>query len=121
MDSRDEPLAVQSLALPGALNYGMTRRFRDLFTPRQLVALTTFSDLVGEARQQLLADGATEDYANAVATYLALGVSRLANRSSTICFWDTTSGEKIEQVFARQAIPMTWDFAEGNPFSSSTG
>ena len=99
--------------------YGMPN-VGDLFTPRQLVALTTFSDLVGEARQQLLADGATEDYANAVATYLALGVSRLANRSSTICFWDTT-GENVQQVFARQAIPMTWDFAEGNPFSSSTG
>jgi putative DNA methylase len=99
--------------------YGMPN-VGDLFTPRQLVALTTFSDLVGEARRQLLADGATEDYANAVATYLALGVSRLGNRSSTICFWDTT-GENVQQVFARQAIPMTWDFAEGNPFSSSTG
>jgi putative DNA methylase len=114
----DEPLAYEPRAIWCTL-YGL-RRFRDLFTPRQLVALTTFSDLVGEARQQLLADGATEDYANAVATYLALGVSRLANRSSTICFWDTT-GENVQQVFARQAIPMTWDFAEGNPFSSSTG
>ncbi|MFM6036455.1 MAG: DUF1156 domain-containing protein, partial [Sphaerospermopsis kisseleviana] len=58
--------------------------------------------------------------ADAVATYLGMNVSRLANRSSTICFWDNL-GEKIQQVFARQAIPMNWDFVEGNPFSNSTG
>jgi putative DNA methylase len=59
-------------------------------------------------------------YADAVATYLGMNVSRLANRCSTVCFWDP-SGEKIQQVFARQGIPMVWDFAEGNPFSDSTG
>ncbi len=117
-------------------NYGM-RTFADLFTSRQLVALTTFSDLVGEARERVRRDavaaGLPDDgvplngggsgaqaYADAVATYLGLNVSRLANRSATICFWDT-KGEKIQQVFARQAIPMTWDFVEGNPFSNSTG
>ena len=116
--------------------YGLPT-YGDLFTSRQLVALTTFSDLLNNARERVLADAATaglrEDgkaiynggagataYADAVATYLGLNVSRLSNRSSTICFWDT-AGEKIQQVFARQAIPMTWDFAEGNPFSNSTG
>jgi putative DNA methylase len=117
-------------------NYGM-KTFADLFTPRQLVALTTFSDLVCVAREKVLGDataaglpddgvplceggtGATA-YADAVATYLALAVDRLANRSSTICIWNTIR-EEIEQTFARQAIPMTWDFAEGNPFSDSTG
>jgi len=100
-------------------NYGM-RRFADLFTPRQLVALTTFSDLVGEARQQLLADGATEGYANAVATYLAFAVDRLADYGSAICSWHAP-GEKMRNTFARQAIPMVWDYAEVNPFSQSTG
>ncbi|ULB48222.1 hypothetical protein H4N54_05855, partial [Limnospira fusiformis KN01] len=59
-------------------------------------------------------------YSEAIAVYLAFGVSRLANRSSSICFWDT-KGENVQQVFARQAIPMNWDFTEGNPFSSSSG
>lgn len=117
-------------------NYGL-KTFGDLFTNRQLVALSTFSDLVVEAREKIIKDaiaagmkndgrgleegylGATA-YADAVSVYLGFGVSRLANRQSTICFWDTKR-EGVQQVFARQAIPMTWDFCEGNPFSESTG
>jgi putative DNA methylase len=116
--------------------YGMPN-VGDIFTPRQLVALTTFSDLVLEAREKAISDaraagwpddgiglndggtGATA-YGDAVAVYLAFGVSRQANRLSNICFWDP-GGEKVQQVFARQAIPMTWDFTEANPFSQSTG
>lgn len=105
--------------------YGMNT-FGDLFTPRQLTALTTFSDLVGEARTLVLeharaaGDRDPEAYANAVATYLAFTISRLSNRMSTLCFWDT-EGEKTQQVFARQALPMTWDFVEANPLCNSTG
>jgi len=116
--------------------YGLST-WGDLFTDRQLVALTTFSDLVRGAHEQILEDaiaagfpdngldldaeglGATS-HADAVATYLGCGISRLANRSASICVWNK-GGEKIEQVFARQAIPMTWDFPESNPFSNSTG
>ncbi len=117
-------------------NYGM-RNFSDLFTPRQLVALTTFSDLVQEAREKALADAQqvgipidgislndsgnkANAYAEAVATYLAIAVDRLADRNSTICSWDT-GYVKVRNTFARQAIPMIWDFAEANPFSDSTG
>ena len=116
--------------------YGL-KTYGDLFTPRQLVALTTFSDLVQEARERVkrdaLAAGLPNDpkplrdggigasaYAEAAAVFLACGISRLANRLATICIWNRV-GEKIEQVFARQAIPMTWDFAEANAFSDSTG
>ena len=59
-------------------------------------------------------------YADAVGVYLALGVNRLVDRSSTICGWDN-GFTKIRNTFGRQAIPMTWDFAEGNAFSDSTG
>ena len=59
-------------------------------------------------------------YADAVTTYLALAVDRLADRGSNICSWQST-GDKIRNTFARQAIPMVWDFAEGNPFSRSSG
>lgn len=102
-----------------APTYGLVD-FVDLFSPRQLVALTTFSDLVVEARAKVVDDGGSSDYADAVATYLGLGVSRAADRSSTISSWDS-SASKIRNTFGRQAIPMTWDYAESAPFSESTG
>lgn len=100
-------------------NYGINRHWQ-LFTNRQLIALTTFCDLVGEAREQVIADGGDEAYADAVATYLGLGIGRLANRCSSQCFWDA-GGEGVMQVFARNALPMVWVYAEANPFSDSSG
>ncbi len=118
--------------------YGMTK-WRDLFTPRQLVALTTFSDLVQEARERVkrdaLAAGLPDDgrplavggtgaaaYGDAVASILALAVDKAADYWSTICFWHNGAAhQKIVNTFGRQAIPMSWDFAEGNPFSTSSG
>lgn len=115
--------------------YGMPT-WADAFTNRQLVALTTFSDLVGEMHKRVLSDALASGmhegesleaggdgacaYADAVATYLALAVSRQADRLSSVASWQSI-GEKIRNVFARQAIPMVWDFAEANPFSSSSG
>ena len=118
----------------GVKPYGMDN-FGALFTPRQLVTLTTFADLVQEAREQVKRDALTAGldkddrslmsggtgvggYADAVATYLGLGVGRCANYWSTQTPW---GGEFIVQTFGRQAIQMVWDHAEGNPFSSSTG
>jgi putative DNA methylase len=100
-------------------NYGIARHSQ-LFTNRQLWAMTTFADLVAEARGRVLADGGDVEYADAIATYLTLGIGRLANRCSSQSFWNAT-GEKIEQVFARNALPMIWVSAEGNPFSDSSG
>lgn len=126
----EQVLAIETPedAIPGSLGYyprdlkaptyGLTE-FSDLFTPRQLVALTTFSDLVLEAHKQIL-DVSSREYADAVVTYLGLGVSRAADRSSTIATWDS-SASKIRNTFGRQAIPMTWDYAESSPFSESTG
>jgi len=115
----------------GLMTYG------DLFTDRQLVALTTFSDLIAEVREKVrqnaiaagisddnvsLADGGTgaSAYADAVATYSALAVDRLSDYLSSICSWHS-GRDLIRNTFARQAIPMTWDYAEANPFSGSTG
>lgn len=117
-------------------NYGLTT-FGDLFTDRQLVALNTFSDLVHEARAQIeqdaLAAGMDADqtplrdggrgakaYAEAVSVYSAFAITKMSDRGSTICSWDS-SRSSLRNTFGRQAIPMTWDFAEGNPFSGSTG
>lgn len=115
--------------------YGF-RLWSDLFTNRQLVALTTLSDLVGEAREKILQDaldagmsrgerlesGGTgaEAYADAVATYLALAVGRQTDRLSSLAGWQS-NGEKVRNVFGRQALPMVWDYAEVNPFSASSG
>jgi len=116
--------------------YGF-KTFGDYFTPRQLVALNTFSDLVAEAREKAIADataaglpddgkglaqsgaGATA-YGDAVAVYLVFAVDKVADRNSSICAWATLR-EHARNTFGRQAIPMTWDFAESNPFSDSSG
>jgi putative DNA methylase len=125
---------------PGRINvvrYGLTT-FASLFTNRQLTALTTFSDLMGDARERVLRDalaaglpegsrleqGGTDAaaYADAVATYLGLVMSRLTDYSSSITTWASNPQmEILRNVFARQAIPMAWDFAEGNPFAGSSG
>ncbi len=120
------------------VDYGLTT-FGDLFTDRQLVALNTLSDLVHEARTQIEADalaaGRSSDetllrdggkgakaYAEAVSVYLAFVLNRSADRGSTICTWDSSPKmEALRNTFGRQSIPMTWDFAEGNPFSRASG
>lgn len=117
-------------------NYGLTK-FGDLFTPRQLVALTTFSDLVGEAiarvKVDALAAGMPDDgrgldaggtgataYAEAVGVYLNFALNKLADRGSSICTW-FTERDSTRNTFARQSIPMTWDFAELNTLLAGTG
>ena len=84
------------------------------------MTLRTFADLVEETHEKVLADSGDRDYADAVASYLALAISRLANRGSSHCFWDP-SGDKVQQVFARPALQMIWAYTEANPFSSSSG
>ena len=117
-------------------NYGMTT-FGDLFTDRQLVALNTFSNLVHEAREQVevdglaaglspdptpLRDGGTgaKAYAEAVSVYLGFAMDKLADWLSQITGWQL-SRETMRNTFTRQAIPMTWDYTEANPLSSSSG
>ncbi len=116
--------------------YGMPT-WGDAFTPRQLVALTTFSDLVGAVREQVLADakaaGMVDDgvplhqgghgaaaYADAVATYLGLAVSRMSNSLCNLSVWSPTR-DQTKNAFSRQALPMVWDFAEINPFANAAG
>ena len=100
-------------------NYGMTD-FSDLFTNRQLTALTTFSGLVAEAQAKVVADGGSEEYGKAVGVYLAFVVDKMVDYHSTICIWHTTR-ELVANAMRRQAIQMTWDYAEGNPFCNSSG
>jgi putative DNA methylase len=117
-------------------NYGMTKH-ADLFTPRQLVALTTFSDLVSEARekatQDAVAAGLPDDdvplndggkgaraYGEAISVYLGMALSRLSDICNSLCMWENTKTQ-VRHLFTRQAVPMLWDYAEPNIFSNSAG
>ncbi len=116
--------------------YGLIE-YSDLFTQRQLVALTTFSDLVAEVREQAykdaLAAGLLDDgvplrdggrgalaYLEAVSVYLAFIVDKLTDLASSLCRWEPVAQCPCG-VFGRQALPMIWDFAEGNPLGNSSG
>jgi putative DNA methylase len=116
--------------------YGLTT-FGDLFTARQLIALGTLSDLVGEARKKIytdvLASGFPDDrlpldadgqgakaYSEAVSVYLGLAVSRTTNTINALAVW-SQSREQSVNLFSRQAIPMAWDFPEVNPFAGAAG
>ena len=110
------PEVDQSLRVRG---YGITH-WHELFTERQLTALTTFSDLIPSVHSEVIAQGATKEYANAVCTYLALAIGKFTNMCSSYTRW-RNSHVQIAGVIGRQAIPMIWDFAEGNPFSASVG
>lgn len=116
--------------------YGLTT-WGDLFTPRQLVALTTFSDLVQEARDRVQRDavaaGLTDDakplrdggrgaasYAEAVSTYLALGVDKATDYNTTLVAW-SPSRDQAKSTFARQALPMMLDYAEVNQLAGAAG
>ncbi|MBX3234598.1 MAG: DUF1156 domain-containing protein [Nitrospiraceae bacterium] len=139
---RAKPEWKPDVAMPGNPRwfspplYGL-KTYGDLFTSRQLVALTTFSDLVGQAMQQVpryaLAAGLPDDkkplrdggtgvaaYAEAVGVYLGIALSRLTDICNALCRWEVTKTQ-VRNLFGRQAIPMLWDFAENNVFGEAAG
>jgi putative DNA methylase len=124
-----EPRAIWCTA------YGL-KTYRDLFTPRQLVGLTTFSALVGEVRERVLADGkkaglSEEEgtladggtgavaYADTIAAYIAFALSRAADYGSSLSSWRPKDAA-MRSTFSKQGLPMVWDYAEANPFGSSS-
>lgn len=133
---RPEVIISGSSQYLGVKPYGM-QRFDQLFTERQLVALETFSDLVHQAREKIQNDASilkTEKdsrplsenglgvtaYADMISIYLAFAVDKIADRNSALCAWASLR-EHARNTFGRQAFPMTWDFAESNPISDSSG
>ena len=117
-------------------NYGL-RKWSDLFTSRQLVALATFSDLIRQLTEHIKRDAAGQleigkplsndgtgllAYAQAIALYLAFALDKVADRGSCQGRWDPTPTQSgIINTFSRQALPMTWDFAEANPIGDASG
>ena len=92
----------------------------DLFTNRQLMTITALCELIGEAMDCVISDGGSEEYAKAVSVYLAFSISKLADNNSSIVSWNINR-DGLRNTFSRQAIPMSWDYAEANPFSNSAG
>ena len=132
----DQPMNRDTPNLVSGRGYGFFT-WADIFTDRQLVALTTFSDLVAEARERICADSVAAAmpndgaplrdggagamaYAEAVGVYLAFAVDRMANTLCTIARWTSVRDQTVT-AFARQAIPMTWDFPDVNPFAGAAG
>lgn len=131
-----EDMNTDCTDLVSGRGYGITQ-WKELFTQRQLTALTTFSDLVSEAQKSAengaiacgmnddgvsLADGGTgaKAYGEAVGVYLAFVIDKLTDYHSSMCSWNPPR-DGLRNTFGRQAIPMVWDYAEGNPFSGSSG
>ena len=143
-NSADPEIGAESIHVPIAndpralwcLLYGLNH-FDHLFTARQLVALTTFCDLVIESRERIQADavasGLLDDdvplanggtgaraYAEAVCVYLAFAQSKACNRNTTLCIWESRM-DRLVATFGRQGLPMVWDSAETNPFAGAGG
>jgi putative DNA methylase len=97
--------------------YGMTHQ-RDMYTGRQLEFLCTLCDEISCIRASLIADGADEDYASAVNTYLACAASRLADYHNSLATWNPTN-DNVRNLFQMQTVPMAWDFAEASPLETS--
>ena len=110
----DEPLAYHPQYML-VREYGLDE-WGKLFNARQLLALTTFARLAGEAHREMLGAGLDEEYAKAVATYLGLVVDKAADFGSALCRLNAEGGRGVVDTFARQALPMVWDYAESNPF-----
>ena len=130
------PVGISDLSLPnhsqyiGVLGYGF-KKFSDLISARQQIALYTFSELLESVKSQVKEDAfkhfkgsKTKEFVNkyskAVCVYLTCSISRAADFWNNCATWEPGGGF-LAHLFTRQAIPMVWDYAEGNPFNSGTG
>ncbi len=115
----DETLPKEDTKNFWTIDYGLTR-FIDLFTSRHLLALLTFTAEVHHAHTAMIEEGLEPERAAAITTYLGLMVDRLADFNSTICMW-ISMGDFVAHTYARQSLPMMWDFAEINPIGNGSG
>jgi putative DNA methylase len=115
----DEPLPPQGTLGFRIQGYGL-ETWGDLFNPRQALALITFADAVRRAHTQMLAQGYADEFATAVTTYLGMALSRLVDKNSVLCRVIVQT-EAIGFTFARQALPMLWDYIEMNPLEHASG
>lgn len=120
------PFGLPSEELPSENGLGMRlpkygfKQWHELFTARQLMALSAFVHGNREAFRTAQEWAVPEGWSEAIQAYLSLAFDRLADRNSMLCWWQTTA-QKVASTFTRFALPMTWDFNEINPFADSSG
>jgi len=115
----DEQIITDAKGSAWVIQYGL-KRFGDLFTPRQLLAILTFVKYVRAGYTEMSHHGYSAERDKAVLSYLGVLVDRLADYASALCTWESY-GELIGHTFTRQALPMVWDFAEVNPLGNASG
>jgi putative DNA methylase len=123
----DAEMDVNNPSTVSGRGYGI-KEWKELFTPRQLTAMVTLSDLVKAVRADVVRDASdagltkreAEAYAATVVTFLALALDRCADFNNSLCRW-TAGNQKVMSLYSRQAIPMVWDFAEANMLGDSVG
>ena len=113
----EEPIIEDAKKNTWCVQYGI-ERWKDVFTPRQLLALGLFLKWTREARRQMAS--LPREWVGAISAALSIGIDRIADRQSTVCRWDN-GYSKLQGTFTRFALPITWDYCEGNPFSDTTG
>lgn len=101
-------------------SYGFTR-FRDLFTPRQLVVLMELTKNIRAAHLEMITEGMAAERATAVTTFLGMAFGRLANSFTKFCRWQASDQITITAIGDRQALKMVYDFSEINPFAETAG
>ena len=118
----DEPMDQNDPTTVAGRGFGISK-WHEMFSPRQLLLQLVFVKHIRDSYREMVATGYNADRARAVATYLAFVQDRLADWNSAFCSWapESTGGAKIGHTFARQAIPMIWDFTESGVFSDATG
>jgi len=108
----DERMNTEDPNTVAGRGYGFTK-WGDLFNSRQKLALITFTEKVRLAYKNMIEEGYDEEYAKAVAGYLGIIVNKIASSSNSLSRWQP-NGEKIADIFSRQALPMIWDYPEAN-------
>jgi len=116
-----DPIPDEDLPPTGGLGFRLQRygitKWSEIFNPRQKLALITFSEKVRKSYDLMIKEGLTEPYAKALVAYLALGVDRLANYGSTLCYLNPTGGRGVANTFGRNVLSIVPNYAESNPFN----
>jgi adenine-specific DNA methylase len=119
-----DPIPNELLPDKGTLGispyWSAPKKWGDLFNSRQKLALITFVEKIKKAYEKMISERYDEEYAKAIMTYLAFAVDWMANKYSTLAFYDTAH-ETITQTYNMQTLPMSWDYMEINPFNPTTG
>ena len=123
----DEDMNQECKDLVSGRGYGFSK-WHQLFSERQLTAQTTFCDLLNEVKTEVesrivsssISPSSEINYSTAILVYLTFLIGQISNHNSSMCSWHSRNSQ-LRNVFSRQAIAMTWDYAEANPFSSSSG